>query len=111
MVLQIVILILEGIHLVFGVFAIPIYRMRKGKGLFGSILLCWGLEIIWAFTWCLILPAVVSPFGKEFCLLFPEAIGVGFVVVLGCIPSVFVCTIAYGIVRPIKHEGTSQTHN
>ncbi len=106
MVLQIIILILEGIHLVFGVFGIPIYRMRKGGGLFGNVLLCWGLYIIWAFTWCVILPLIVRLFSKELCLLFPEAIGVPFVVVLGCIPSVFVCTIAYGIVHPIKRDST-----
>jgi small neutral amino acid transporter SnatA (MarC family) len=43
MFLQIIILVLEFIHLVFGVFGIPIYRMRKGGGLFVSTLLCWGL--------------------------------------------------------------------
>lgn len=50
MILQIVILVLGGIHVVFGVFGIPLYRMRNGAGLFESTLLCWGLEIIWAVT-------------------------------------------------------------
>jgi len=43
MFLQVFILILEGIHFVFGVFGIPLYRMRKGAGLFAGTMLCWGL--------------------------------------------------------------------
>lgn len=108
MFLQIIILILESIHLALGVFGIPIYRMYKGGGLFVSTMLCWGLEIIWAFTWCVILPAIVSPYSKEVFLLFPDAIGVFPIAVLGCIPSVFVCTIAYGIVHPIRRRSTSR---
>ena len=107
-VVQIIILILEGIHLVFGVFGIPIQRMRKGGGLFGSILLCWGLYIIWGLVWCLILPAIVSPFSKAVFLMFPEVTGLPFIVVFGCLPSVLVCTIAHGIVRPLKRRSPSQ---
>lgn len=110
-VVQIIILILEGIHLVFGVFGISIQRMRNGGGLFGSILLCWGLEIAWAFTWSVILPVIVYPFSKEAHLLFPEATGVPFIVVFGGIPSTLVCTIAYGIVHPIERKTTSQNRN
>ena len=106
--MQIVILILEGIHLVFGVFGIPIYRMRKGAGLLGSILLCWGLHIIWGLVWCLILPAIVVPFSKAVFLMFPEVTGLPFIVVFSWLPSLLVCTIAYGIVDLLKRKSPSR---
>jgi hypothetical protein len=111
MVLQIIVLILELVHLVFGVFGIPIYRMYKGGGVFVSTLLCWGLYIIWAFTWCVILPAIVYPYSKEVFGLFPDAIRVPFIIVLGCVPSLLVCSIAYGVIRATRPERKAQINN
>lgn len=97
--MQVIIIILEVVHIVLGVPAMPIYRVYKGRGLFISALLCWGLWILWAFTWCVILPALVYPRSKEAFVLFPGAIGVPFVIVLGWVPSLTACLIAHGIVR------------
>ena len=107
--LQIVILILELLHIVFGVFAIPIYRMHKGGSVFVNTLLCWGLWIVWAFTWCIILPAAIYPYNPEMLKLFPEAIGVPPLVILAWAPSLLVCSIAHGIISVIKRQSKPTT--
>ena len=100
--MQAIIIILEFIHIVFGVFAIPIYRMWKGGTLDTNILLCWGLYILWAFIWCVILPVLCLQFSKELFFLFPESYGVVAIVFVGWIPSIFICSIAYAIIAVIK---------
>ena len=59
-----------------------------------NTLLCWGLSVIWAFTWCVVLPAVVLPYSKETLRFFPEAIGVPAIMVMGWVPSLLVCLLA-----------------
>ena len=107
MFLQIIILIFEAIHIVLGVFAIPIYRMYKGGSLLINTLLCWGLWIIWAFTWCVILLGIVYPYSRETLKFFPEAIGVPAIIVMGWVPSLLVCLLACGIISVIKRESRS----
>lgn len=67
---QVIILILEVIHLIFGVFGIPIYRMSKGGKLLPNILLCWGVYILWAVIWCIILPAIFYHSAKIYFYYF-----------------------------------------
>jgi hypothetical protein len=105
--LQIVIPILECIHIVFGVCAIPVYRIYKGGSVFMSTMLCWGLWIVWAFTWCVILPAAVYPYSEEVLELFPQAIGVSAVVILAWVPSLLVCLLARGVIAVIKRRSKS----
>lgn len=96
--LQIIILVVQIIHIVFGVFGISIYRMAKGGGLFGNIGLCWGLMFFWGIIWCVILPAIFLPLGKEIFLMFPDAQGVPVILFIGWIPSFVVCTSAYTVI-------------
>jgi len=103
-ILHVVILAVQGIHLVLGVFGVAIYRIYKGGGLFSNILLCWGLCILWAIIWCIALPIVFLPFGKGIVLLFPEAIGVPVIVFTGWLPCVLVCVIARAV-RAIVNRG------
>ena len=107
-ILQILILILQGIHLFIINFGFPIYRLWKGGTLLTSIFLCWGLLIIWAIIWCVILPGIASNVSHDLALKFPEAIGVFPIIGMGGIPSFFVCTIAYGIIKTIK-QGRSKS--
>jgi hypothetical protein len=107
--LQIVISTLELIHVVFGVFAIPIYRIYKGGSVFVSTLLCWVLWIVWAFAWCVILPAAVYPYNREMLKFFPEAIGVPGLIILAWVPSLLVCLLARGVISAIKRESKSGT--
>ena len=101
-ILQVVILAAQGIHLVFGVFGVAIYRMYKGGGLLSSILLCWGLYIVWAVVWCIVLPAAALYFSKEIFLLFPEVIGVPVIVFAGWLPCMLVCSIACGVISMVR---------
>lgn len=108
-VLQIAVIIAEGVHLVLGVFGVAIYRIYKGGDLFSSILLCWGLCILLGVIWCIVLPVVLLPFGKEVVLLFPEAIGAPALVFAGWIPCVLVCAIASGVITVVKRREKSET--
>ena len=91
-------------HIIFGVFAIPIYRICKGGGLFKSIILCWGLYILWGVVWCVLLPAIMLRFSDEALMLFPESIGVPAIILTGFIPSALVCSIAYAIVVRVRQS-------
>ena len=106
--LQVIILTLQGINLIV-VFGIPIYRMYKGGKLFPNILLCWGLSILWAITWCFVLPVISLRFSKEIFLLFPEVIGVAAMIMFGWFPSITVCSIAYIIINPDRNKIKSIT--
>jgi hypothetical protein len=101
-ILQILILIPEGIHLFIINFGFPIFLLWKGGKLLTSILLCWGLHIIWAIIWCVILPGIASNVSHDLALKFPEAIGVFPIILTGWLPSVVVCTLAYAIIKIIK---------
>ena len=103
-ILQIVILILQGIHLFIINFGFPIYRLWKGGKLLTSIFLCWGLLIIWAIIWCVILPGIASNMSHDLALKFPEAIGVLPIIVMGGISGLVVCTVAYAIIKTIKSK-------
>lgn len=98
-VLQVIVLILQLVHLIVGVFGIPVYKIYKGGNLISNILLCWGLYVLWAVAWCVILPALFLPLGKNIYSLFPEAVGVGLIVFLGWIPSVICFAFAYAIIK------------
>jgi hypothetical protein len=67
-----------------------------------SILLCWGLNILWAFIWCIILPGIALHWSHDLFMKFPEAIGVFPIIITGWLPSLVVCTVAYAIIRIIK---------
>lgn len=99
--LQIMILIPQGIHL-FISFGIPIYRMWKGGNLLLNTFLNYVLLVLWAITWCVMLPAFVLYFSKDIFRMFPEAIGVGAIIYIGWIHSLVVCSIAYAIIRIAK---------
>lgn len=101
-ILQVVVIAAELVHLVLGVFGVAIYRIYKGGGLFSNILLCWGLCIVWAAVWCILLPVVFLPFSKEIFLLFPEAIGVPALVFVGWLPCVLVCAITHVIIATVR---------
>lgn len=105
--LQIIILMLECVHLVLGVFGIPIYRISRGGSVFVSTLLCWGLWIVWAFTWCVILPAAVCLWSREVIRYFPEAIGLPPLILLAWVPSLLICSIARAIISVIKRRSKS----
>ena len=108
--MQTIILILEFIHIILGVFGIPIYRMSRGGKLFSNFLLCWGLYIFWAIFWCILLPLICSIIlplilehpNKHVFSLFPEATGVPGIIFIGWIPSIIVCSIAYIVIYTIK---------
>jgi hypothetical protein len=105
--LQYVVLVLELIYIVIGVFGIPIRRISKGGRLLQSILLCWGLLVLWGLIWVVVLPLVLSPFGKHIVLLFPEGHGMFAIVVLGWVPSVLVCSIA-SFITEIKNRNRTE---
>jgi hypothetical protein len=94
-----------------GVFGIPTYRIYKGSNLLSNIVLCWALAVLWAVTWCIVLPAIFLPFSKEIYLLFPEAIGIPVILFLGWIPITLYCSVAYVIIIIIKKIRKSQTPN
>lgn len=97
--LQYVVLILELIHIVIGVFGIPIRRISKRGRLLQNILLCWGLLFLWGLIWIVVFPLALSPFGKHIVMLFPEGHCAFAIVVLGWLPSVLVCSIASFIIE------------
>jgi hypothetical protein len=105
--LQYVVLILELIHVVIGVFGIPIKRMSKGASLLRSILLCWGLLVLWGLIWIVVLPLALLPFGRHVVMLFPEGHGMFAIVVLGWVPSVLVCSIGSFIIE-IKNRNKTE---
>jgi amino acid transporter len=109
--LQVIILILEGLCLISIVFGIPVYRIYKGGKPLPNILLCWGLSILWAITWCVVLPyiSISLSLSKEIFLLFPEATGVPAIIILGWLPGTLVCSIAYIIVTLVKNERKLKT--
>ena len=97
-ILQFMILIPQGIHL-FTNFGIPIYRIWKGGNLLINILLSYGLFVLWATTWCVILPAIALYFSEDLFRMFPEAIGVGAIICIGWIYSLVICSVAYAIIK------------
>lgn len=85
--------------------------MYKGGKLFSNILLCWALAVLWAVTWCVVLPMIFLPFSKEIVLLFPESIGVMPIIFLGWFPSTLYCSIVYIIITLIRNKRKSETPN
>lgn len=96
---QYLVLGLEAAHIIVGVFGIPIRRIWKGGGLFPNILLCWGLFVLWGVVWCIGLPLILSPFGNDIVLLFPESYAVAAILVVGLLPCTLICSIAFGIIE------------
>jgi len=110
-VLQILILIPQGIHLFIVNFGLPIYLLWKGGKLLTSILWCWGHIILWAIIWSIILPAIALHWSHDLFMKFPEAIGVFPIIAMGWLHSLVVCTVAYAIIRTIKSWRSGSPNN
>ena len=97
------ILTLEFIHIILGVLLPLTIRIYKGKNFGITILIGWGLIIIWGITWLTLLPMILSPFvSDEILLMFPEAIGGPFILLFGWIQSIALCLAGLMIVEFIK---------
>ena len=100
--LQTMVLIPQGIHIVILNFGLPIYLMWRGRNALIGIVSCWGLFILWAIIWCIVLPMIALQFSKDLFLKFPDAIGVLPTIIFGWFPSIIVCLPAYFIIKIIK---------
>ena len=76
--------------------------MWKGGNLLLNILLSYVLLVLWAITWCLILPAIALYFSEDLFRMFPEAIGVPAIIYTGWIYSLVICSVAYAIIKIVK---------
>jgi len=83
------------------------YVLRGGKVVKG-LFIGWGLSIVGIFLASVVLPGIVNVYNSEYCQYFPEAIGVGAVLVLGWMPASVVAALAglirYGARRWLKSD-------
>ncbi len=73
------------------------YVLRSGRVLNG-VFIGWGLSIVGIFLASVVFPGIVSVYNSEYCQYFPEAIGVGAIMVLGWMPASVAAALA-GIIR------------
>ncbi len=78
------------------------YVLRSGKIVKG-VIIGWGLSIICVFLVSVVLPAIVAVYDSEYIALFPEAIGVPFVMIGGWVSALIVALLARLVKRGIEH--------
>ncbi|MBI9016424.1 MAG: tetratricopeptide repeat protein [Phycisphaerae bacterium] len=89
------ILILDFLHIIFGILLPLIIRIHKRKNLFVSIILAWGLIIIWSITWGIIIP-IYFPMSMS-----PDAM-VFLFILYGFAPASVCCLVADWILTILK---------
>ena len=84
------------------------YVLQSGR-IISGFLIGWGLSIICIILVSVVLPLVVSVYNDEYVLYFPDATGVGAVVLVGWAPVLVVVGVAkligYGSKRFRPHAG------
>ena len=75
------------------------YVVRSGKIVKGAFI-GWGLSIVCIFLVSVVFPAFMGIYNREYCKYFPEAIGVGGIIIAGGLPAFVVATVA-GLIRDL----------
>jgi hypothetical protein len=95
--MNVFIYIVSFFYITSGLFFAFLYVLRGGEYNKG-ILIGWGGGIVGGFVTAVVFPAIVSLYNQYYCQFFPEANGIGFMIIFGWFAPLVVVTIA-GILR------------